>query len=85
MAEDKIFADGFLFKKRESAPEWVIGSMSVKVDEAIAFLTLNAKNGWVNMNINQSRGGKHYVELDTFVPKKQDGQSSAPNDVDLPF
>ena len=38
MAEDKIFADGFLFKKRESAPEWVVGSISVKVDEAIGFV-----------------------------------------------
>tara|TARA_R110000796_G_scaffold51680_9_gene121961 strand:- start:998 stop:1276 length:279 start_codon:yes stop_codon:yes gene_type:complete len=85
MAEDKIFADGFLFKKRESAPEWVVGSISVKVDEAIGFLTSNAKNGWVNLNVNQSRGGKYYIELDTFVPKKQEPSSTKEKEVDLPF
>lgn len=85
MAEDKIFADGFLFKKRETAPEWVVGSMSVKVDEAVGFLTANAKNGWVNLNVNQSRGGKYYIELDTFVPKKKESGSAPQKEVDLPF
>lgn len=85
MAEDKIFADGFLFKKRETAPEWVVGSMSVKVDEAIAFLTNNSKNGWVNLNVNQSRGGKYYIELDTFVPKKKEEGPAPQKEVDLPF
>lgn len=85
MAEDKIFADGFLFKKRETAPEWVVGSMSVKVDEAVGFLTSNAKNGWVNLNVNQSRGGKYYIELDTFVPKKKESGSAPQKEVDLPF
>ena len=38
MSQDKIFADGFLFKRRENAPEFVIGNISVKVEEAITFL-----------------------------------------------
>jgi len=59
--------------------------MSVKVDEAIAFLTNNAKNGWVNLNVNQSRGGKYYIELDTFVPKKKEEGSAPQKEVDLPF
>ena len=25
MSQDKVFADGFLFKRRENAPEFVIG------------------------------------------------------------
>jgi len=71
MAEkkEKVFADGFVFKRREDAPDFVVGEMAVKVDEAIAFLKNNVKNdGWVNLNINISRAGKPYVELDTFVP-----------------
>ena len=38
MAEDKIFADGFSFKRRENAPDFVVGNVNVKVDDAIAFL-----------------------------------------------
>jgi hypothetical protein len=68
---EKIFADGFLFKRNEKAPDFVVGSMSVKVEEATAFLRNNAKNGWVNLQIKNSQGGKYYVELDTFEPKTQ--------------
>ncbi len=71
MSKEKVFADGFLFKTRESQPEWVVGQMSVKVDDAISFLKSNQKNGWVNLNVNTARSGKQYVELDTFEPVKQ--------------
>ena len=33
MANDKIFADGFIVKRKETAPEFVIASVSVKVDD----------------------------------------------------
>jgi hypothetical protein len=68
---EKVFANGFSFKRREGAPDFVIGQQSIKVDEAIAFLKENQKNGWVNLNVNKARSGKLYVELDTFEPKKQ--------------
>ena len=75
MSQDKVFADGFLFKRRENAPDFVIGNISVKVDEAIAFLKTNQKNGWVNINVLNSKGGKHYIELDQFVPKKKETET----------
>ena len=95
MAQEKIFADGILFKRNEKAPDYVIGNLSIKLDEAIPFLQANAKNGWTNLSIMLSKGGKHYVELDTYQPKA-DGQQSprvaAPYvadsmvpDEDLPF
>ena len=71
MSKEKVFADGFLFKTRENQPDWVVGSMSVKVEDAIVFLKQKAKNGWVNLNINTSKSGKQYVELDTFEPTKK--------------
>ena len=37
MAEEKIFADGFIFKKNPESPDFVIGGISVKVDDAISF------------------------------------------------
>jgi hypothetical protein len=66
--EEKIFADGFVFKRNEKAPDFVIGRMSIKVEEAIAFLKQHEDNGWVNLGVKQARSGNHYVELDTFKP-----------------
>jgi hypothetical protein len=70
--EEKIFADGFVFKRNEKAPEFVIGRMSIKVDEAIAFIKANEKSGWVNLQVKQARTGNYYVELDTFEAKSKD-------------
>lgn len=69
MASEKVFADGFIFKRKESAPDFVIGNISIKVDEAIAFLRKHEKSGWVNLQAKTGRSGNHYIELDTFQPK----------------
>lgn len=89
---DKVFADGFSFKRRENAPDFVIGNLSVKVEDAIPFLKSNARNGWVNLNVLTASSGKPYVELDTFVPKPQGETKEQPQTVgesdsrsDLPF
>ena len=66
MSEEKIFADGFSFKRRDNAPEFVVGRQSIKVDEAIEFLTKNQKNGWVNIDIKQAKNGNYYCELDNW-------------------
>ena len=84
MAEDKIFADGFSFKRRENAPEFVVGNVNVKVDDAIAFLQENSKKGWCNLNINQARSGNYYVELDTWEPKEKGTTKETEKD-GLPF
>jgi hypothetical protein len=94
MSEEKIFAEGFSFKRRENAPEFVVGRQSIKVDEAVAFLNKHAKNGWVNLDIKQAKNGNYYCELDNWekgestpqpkVEKKVAPQSSKPID-ELPF
>jgi len=81
--QEKIFADGFSFKRREGAPSFVIGRQSIKVDEAIAFLKANVKNGWVNLDIKQSKGGSYYCELDTWEAKPQ-GNATAPAKAQAP-
>lgn len=94
MSKDKTFADGFLFKRRENAPDFVIGNISVKVDEAITFLQEQQKNGWVNLNVLTAKSGKPYIELDTWEAKPQGNDTSSnkvkPTDPelvkdDLPF
>jgi len=95
MADEKIFADGFSFKRRENAPDFVVGRQSIKVDEAIVFLKQYAKGGWVNLDIKQAKGGNYYCELDTWEakPKAEQGGSGQVGQVskeaepidDLPF
>ena len=71
--EEKIFADGFSFKRNEKAPDFVVGRLSMKVDEAVAFIRQHEKGGWVNLNIKTARSGNHYVELDTYEPTQSGG------------
>lgn len=72
--DEKIFADGFSFKRQENAPEFVIGRLSMKVEEAIAFMRKHEKSGWINLNLKTGRSGNPYVELDTFEPKGRSTQ-----------
>ena len=69
--KEKIFADGFLFKRNENAPPFVIGSLSMKEEEAVAFIRQRSKNGWVNVDIKISTKGKYYIELDNYDPAKK--------------
>lgn len=98
MAEEKNFAEGFVFKRNEKAPEFVVGKLSVKVDEAITWLKNNTKNGWVNIDVKKSQKGNFYMELDTWenpnannttakevVTKKAEVLTDSENDDDLPF
>lgn len=83
--DEKIFADGFSFKRNENAPEFVVGRLSMKVEDAIAFMREHDKKGWINLNIKTARSGNYYVELDTFEPKgsqseKPKSKSSKPKD-----
>lgn len=73
MEKTKVFADGMIFKNpAENAPEFVKGKISIKSTDFIAFLHKHSKNGWVNLDLKQSQGGKMYFELDTWTPKKDD-------------
>ena len=88
MSKEKIFADGFSFNTRENQPEFVVGKVSVKIEDAIPFLKEHgAKRGWVNLNILIGRSGKPYIELDTYEPKSNNTQSKSTveEDKDLPF
>lgn len=83
--KEKVFADGFSFKRREEAPDFVVGRISVKVTDAVDFLKRNEKKGWVNLNINQAKSGSYYMELDTFEPKMQNAAPEKESDEALPF
>ncbi len=77
MAEEKIFANGLIYKgPREGAPDFVKGSLSFKVEDFVAWLTENQdERGWVNVDIKESKGGKLYCEKNTWKPKQGGGSS----------
>lgn len=68
---EKIFVDGFMSQEiADTAPEWVLGKASIKVDALIAFLEANKKyavNGFLNIQTLRSKAtGKRYTELDLY-------------------
>ncbi len=76
--KERVFADGFSFKRNESAPDYVVGRLSLKVDDAVAFIKKHANsNGWVNLSIMYGRTGNPYVELDTYEPKQEDAKPAS--------
>lgn len=89
MTTEKVFADGFSFKRRAGAPDFVVGNISVKVDDAVTFLQKNAKNGWVNLDILTAKSGKQYIELNQWEPNVETQTKKQVNPVaqddDLPF
>ena len=78
--EQKKFAKGFYANSpRENAPSFVKGSISVKVDDAIAWLKENVNDkGYVNLDILEQKSDpkKYSLALNTFVAKDKS---------DLPF
>ena len=79
MAEEKVFIDGVIFKKpHENAPDFVKGSLSLKMKELIEFAKTHHKDGWLNIDLLESRNGKYYAALNTFEPKKQGSSSGEP-------
>ena len=67
--QEKQFAKGFIFKRNENAPEWAVGKLSIKAQEAIQFINEKNNGGWVNLEIKKSKEGKFYIELDTYEAK----------------
>ena len=69
MGDKNNFASGIMFKlPRDNAPGYVKGSLSVKLDDFVAWAKNNAENGWVNLDLKVGKSGKPYVELNTWKP-----------------
>ena len=85
---ETIFADGLWFnEKRENAPDFVLGGISIDVDKFAHFVNDNQKDGKVNIQILRSKAGKPYCALDTFEPQKKAEESNPfePDSEPLPF
>lgn len=65
---DKKFASGFFFNKHENSPDFVVGSLGVRVDEAIEWMKQQKQkeNGFINLDIKRGQTGKYYLELNEY-------------------
>lgn len=79
--QDATFPDGLIAKRNESAPDFVIVGLSFKTEEFIQWLRENDSNGWVNVKVNRSRGGKIYAQKDDWKPTQG---TTAPNAYSAP-
>ena len=65
------FIEGMIAKKpHEKAPAFVKVNLSVKIADFLFFANRHSKNGWMNITIKESKGGKFYAELDTYEPRE---------------
>ncbi len=71
MDNEKTFAKGIYFgKPHPNAPDFVKGKIDIKVDDLLIFLKEHENDkGYVNLDLKESKGGKLYLELNTFVPR----------------
>jgi len=76
---DIQFVDGLIVKApREGAPDFVKGSVSIKREELIAWLS-NKPDEWINIDIKESKGGKWYAAVNDWKPNKvSDSDSQQP-------
>ena len=86
---DKTFAKGFYFKPpHPKAPDFVKGQLSIKVGEARKWLATETDNEeWVNLDIKESKGGKYYLELNTWKAdnKEHEPPTHPEDESSLPF
>ena len=79
---DKVFAEGMMIKwlgpndpnRRQNAPDFILGQVSFKTEDFNRCMRDNNNNGWINVDIKRSKGGKVYAEVDTWKPKQQQEQ-----------
>jgi len=74
MSDDIVFADGLkFFDPHENAPDFVLGSISVKPKDFVEWLRANYskvnRSGYLMLSVCRARSGKPYVKLDTYEPK----------------
>jgi hypothetical protein len=93
MAKEEIqFVPGLFVKApREGAPDFVKAAISIKVADLGVFLREKHKSGeeWVNVDVNESKGGKWYAKVSTYKPKEKEEAKPAGRfddlDDDIPF
>lgn len=74
---DIEFPQGMMWKEpRQGAPDYVRGSVSIKREELIEWLS-NREGEWVNLDLKESKGGKVYFSVNDWKPEQRGGSSGS--------
>lgn len=74
---DIEFPQGMMWKEpRQGAPDYVRGSVSIKREELIEWLS-NRDGEWVNLDLKESKGGKVYFSVNDWKPEQRGGSSGS--------
>jgi hypothetical protein len=69
---DNKYPAGFrIYQPSANAPTFIKGNVDVDVTEFTAYLNGNHRNGKVRFQLKESREGKLYMQLDTYVSPKE--------------
>lgn len=67
MENNKEFPKGIKWNNpHPNAPDFVKGQISFKVDEFKDYLDTKQRNGWVNIDLKESKKGNLYLELNEY-------------------
>jgi hypothetical protein len=84
--KETIFADGVrVSKPSEKAPDFIKALVGINIGDFVVWAGKHSKNGWVNLNIKESKNGKFYADLDQYErkPRVNEGEAEYP-DEDVP-
>jgi hypothetical protein len=84
--QETIYANGFVGKKNEKDPEFVVARLYITKDDAIAFINKHANaEGWLSLEIKNSKTpGKLNVTLNTYQATKPEYKKKEPSN-QMPF
>ena len=72
MADDIEFVNGLIVKPpHANAPDFVKCAISIKIDDLLEWLGNRPEDGWVNIDVKESKGGKWYSAVSNFKPKQE--------------
>jgi hypothetical protein len=72
--QEPIYANGFVGKRFENDPDFLVLRLSITKNDAIAFINKHANaDGWVNLEVKKGReAGKFNITLNTYQGGKTD-------------
>lgn len=70
---DNKFVDGFFVKApRAGAPDFVKGSVSLKRDEFMRWVS-DQEGEWINLDLKEAKSGKWYAQVNDWKPDHYSG------------
>lgn len=75
---DNKFVDGFFVKApRAGAPDFVKGSVSLKREEFMRWVS-SQEGEWINLDVKEGKSGKWYAQVNDWKPSGGGGMPQMP-------